>query len=89
MKSSAENDRSNLQHSLIDQGLEVCEFSLYTNGTWLGVMIRAMSRTMTLATPLTGSHRALFYLSRIPALSPSCSFGRNSTKRRFISPFTA
>ena len=36
-------------------GLEGSELSLYTNGTWSGVMIRAMSRTMTLATPSTGS----------------------------------
>jgi hypothetical protein len=36
-------------------GLEGFELSLYTNGTWSGVMIRAMSRTMTLATPSTGS----------------------------------
>jgi hypothetical protein len=32
---------------------------------------------------------AVFYLSSIPALIASCSFGQNSTKRRFISPFTA
>ena len=38
-----------------DQGLEGSELSLYTNGTCSGVMIRAMSRTMTLATPSTGS----------------------------------
>jgi hypothetical protein len=52
---SAQNDRLNLQGSAIDQGLEGSELSLYTNGTWSGVMIRAMSRTMTLATPSTGS----------------------------------
>jgi hypothetical protein len=52
---SAENDCLNLQDSVINQGLEGSELSLYTNGTWSGVRIRAMSRTMTLATPSTGS----------------------------------
>ncbi|OLD71928.1 MAG: hypothetical protein AUF68_08710 [Verrucomicrobia bacterium 13_1_20CM_54_28] len=36
---SAENDRLNLQDSVIDQGLEGSELSLYTNGTWSGVRI--------------------------------------------------
>jgi hypothetical protein len=48
---SAEKDRLNLPDSVsvIDQGLEGSELFLCTNGTWSGVMIRAMSRTMTLA----------------------------------------
>src|SRR5205807_7607909 len=36
---SAENDRLNLQDSVIDQGLEGSELSLYTNGTCSGVRI--------------------------------------------------
>ena len=35
---SAENDRLNLQDSVIDQGLEGPELA-YTNGTWSGVRI--------------------------------------------------
>ncbi len=39
--------------------------------------------------PGDGDPSRLLYLSSIPALSASCSFGQNSTKLRFISPFTA
>jgi hypothetical protein len=45
----------------IDQGLEGSELSLYTNGTWSGVMSRAMSRTMTLVTPSTRLLRLVVY----------------------------
>jgi hypothetical protein len=39
----------------VDQGLLGSELFWYTKGMWSGVRIRAMSRTMTLATPSTGS----------------------------------
>jgi hypothetical protein len=51
--------------------------------------IRCESNASGVKVTAMAIHRALFYLSSIPALGASFSVGQNSMNRRLISPFTA